>query len=89
MQPQPAAAAIEPLAPEEEIKEEPPVQQQPVANPALQDPVAAAAAEEAPEEKKLVQVRIHEISPALSTDRSTSNASTAKSLTNSSWQTLA
>ena len=65
------------------------MQQQPVATPALQAPVAAAAAEEAPEEKKLVQVRIPEITPALSTDRSTSNASTAKSITNSGWQILA
>ena len=74
---------MEPPAPEEEMKEDPPVQQ-PVATPVAQAPVAAAAAEEAPEEKKLVQVRNHENTDALSTDRSTIFASTAKSIINSS-----
>ena len=74
---------MEPLAPEEEMKEDPPVQQT-VATPVAQAPVAAAPAEEAPEEKKLVQVRNHENTNALSTDRSTIFASTAKSLINSS-----
>ena len=75
---------MEPLAPEEEMKEDPPVQQT-VTTPAAQARVAAAApAEEAPEEKKLVQVRNHENTNALSTDRSTIFASTAKSLINSS-----
>ena len=74
---------MEPLAPEEEMKEDPHVQHT-VATPVAQAPVAAAPTEEAPEEKKLVQVRNHEDTNALSTDRFTIFGSTAKSLINSS-----
>ena len=74
---------MEPLAPEEEMKEDPTVQQ-PVATHVAQATVAAAPAEKAPEEKKLVQVRNRENINAHSTDRSTIFASTAKSLINSS-----
>jgi len=49
---------MEPLAPEEEMKEDPTVQQ-PVATHVAQAPVAAAPAEKAPEEKKLVQTNLN------------------------------